>query len=170
MVYNIVTRICKGHIYIEGQEGKGTRVHLYLPKAQSATHIKEADTVDIEGGTVTILVVDDEPMVIKLIQRLLTSIGYTVETARDGEEALELYKKEKDFIDAVILDLTMPRMSGQMVLQELLEESSEVKVIVSSGHSEEYAMDGILAKAKGNVTKPYKLRDFAPTVRSVLDS
>ena len=109
-------------------------------------------------------------MVIKLIQSLLTSIGYTVETARDGDEAVELYKKEKGVIDAVILDLTMPRMSGQMVFQELLEENSEVKVIVSSGHSEEYAAEGILTKAKGNITKPYKLRDFARTVRSVLDS
>ena len=83
---------------------------------------------------------------------------------------MDIYKQRKDTIDAVILDLTMPQMSGQQVLQEMLAINPDVKVIISAGHSNDAMKEGVLAKAKGSVSKPYRLRELAEAVRSVLDS
>ncbi|MCP4725358.1 MAG: PAS domain S-box protein, partial [bacterium] len=170
MAYNIITRIYDGHIWIDSKEGKGTTLHIYLPKAQPETETESKKTIDIKGGTETILVVDDEENVRKFTKKLLTQTGYTVITASDGKEALKIYDKQKDSIDTVILDLTMPQMSGKQVFQEMLEINPDVKVIISSGHGEEYSKKGILAEAKGNLGKPYKMKDLAKTVREVLDS
>ncbi len=170
MVYNIVTRIYKGHIYIDSKAGKGTTFHIYLPKAQAISETDTKEVLDIKGGTETILVVDDESLVIKFTKKVLTNIGYTVLTASDGEEALKIYKKQKDSIDTVILDLTMPQMPGQLVFQKMLDINPEIKVIISSGFGDEYSKEGILAEAKGTVGKPYTMKDLAKTVRTVLDS
>ncbi|MFC1553677.1 PAS domain S-box protein [candidate division KSB1 bacterium] len=169
MVFNIVTRIHNGHISIESEEGSGTKFHLYLPKAQSESAFEEKRMIDIPGGNETILVVDDEKTVRKLAESMLTTFGYKVLTAVDGQQALEKYQEQKDSIDAVILDLTMPIMSGEMLLRRMLDINPDVKVIISSGHSDEYTKEGILAEAKSQVGKPYKMKDLAQTVRSVLD-
>ncbi|MFC1556020.1 PAS domain S-box protein [candidate division KSB1 bacterium] len=170
MVYNIVTQINGGHIWIDSKAGKGTTFHIYLPKASPDVEAESKMTNDIEGGTETILVVDDEPIVIKLTQNMLTDIGYTVLTASGGKEALKVYRKQKEEISAVILDLTMPQMSGKQVLHEISEINPDVKVIISSGHGDEYTKDGVLSKAKGNISKPFKMQDLAQAVRTALDS
>ncbi len=170
MVYNIVTRKCNGHIYIDSSEGKGTTFHMFLPKAQPEVIAESKTVTDIEGGTETILVVDDEQIVIELTQKILTDIGYTVLTAGDGKEALRIYKKQKDSIDTVILDITMPQMSGKKLFQELLDINPDVMVIISSGQGDKYSKEGIFVEAKGNIGKPYKMKTLAETVRSVLDS
>ena len=169
MVYNIVTNINNGHIYIDSKKGKGTTFHIYLPKAKSATVVEEENTFEMKGGSETILVVDDEPVIVGLCKNLLTHIGYTVLTASDGKEALKIYKKQQDSIDAVILDLSMPQMSGKQVFQEMLIINSDVKVIISSGHGDEHSKKGILAQAQGNIRKPYKTKDLARALRDVLD-
>ncbi len=169
MVYTIVTGKCKGHIIIDSKKGKGATVHIYLPKAQIELKAEGKENIGIKGGTETILVVDDELLVRKFAQKLLTKIGYTVLTAGDGKEALKIYKKQKDSIDTVILDLTMPQMSGKQVFQKMLEIDPVVKVIISSGHSEDYTKEGILSQVNGNVTKPYLIENLAQTVRNVLD-
>ena len=169
IVYNIVTRIHNGYIEIKSKEGKGTTFHIYLPKSQSKKEAKTKEVIGIMGGTETILVVDDEEIVLSLAETILKKYGYKVLTAVDGEKSLDIYKEKVGSIDAVILDLTMPEMSGKMVLERMLEISPDVKIIISSGHSEKYAREGILSLAKGYVKKPYKLSDLAQTVRVVLD-
>lgn len=170
MVYNIVTRTHNGYIDLESKEGKGTKIHIYLPKSQPKKEIEEKELIGtIGGGNETILVVDDEEMILRLVETILKKYGYNVKTAIDGEQALKIYKKHKNSIDTIILDLIMPRMSGKMVFEKMLEINPDVKVIISSGHSDEYAREGILSQAKGYVKKPYKLDDLAQTVRTVLD-
>jgi len=169
IVYNIITRIHKGYIEIESKEGKGTTFHIYLPKIQPKKEAKVKEVIGIMGGTETILVVDDEEIILNLAETILKKYGYNIKTAIDGEQALKIYKKQKDSIDAVILDLTMPKMSGKMVLERMLEINPDVKVIISSGHSEEDAREGLLSRAKGHIKKPYKLSELAQTVRIVLD-
>ena len=90
MVYNIVTRVYKGHIYIESDVGSGTTIHIYLPNKKTGGKIMS----DFKCGTETILIIDDEASVIRLAKRFLTDIGYTVMTAGDGEEAIKIFEKE----------------------------------------------------------------------------
>ncbi len=170
MVYNIITRIYKGHIYIESKEGKGTTFHIYLPKAEPVQKIKDEKRPDIKGGSETILVAEDEEIVYDYVNTILGKYGYNVIIATDGAKATKLYKKNKDKISAVIIDLTMPGMSGQMFFEKMLKIDPDVKVIIMSGHDEEYTHAGILALAKGNIKKPFKMEVFAETVRKVLDS
>jgi PAS domain S-box-containing protein len=170
MVYNIVSRIYSGHMHCESVEGKGSTFHIFLPKATPDTEVESTPTIDIKGGTETIMVIDDEPIIIKLVSKLLKSKGYTVVSSIDGKEALQIFAEKHSSIDAVILDLSMPHMSGQQVFQMMLDINPFVKVIVSSGHSDDYSTEGVLARAKGNIGKPYNVNNLAILVRSVLDS
>ncbi len=168
MVYNIVTRNHNGSIDIETVEGKGTTFHIYLPKALSLEEAESKEVIGVVGGNETVLIVEDEEMVLNLAKETLKNYGYNILTAIDGKKGLDIFTENKDSIDLVLLDLTMPEMSGQMVFEELLKINPDVKVIISSGHSQEGTREGILSKAKSYVSKPYKLTDLTQTVRTVL--
>jgi two-component system, cell cycle sensor histidine kinase and response regulator CckA len=115
--------------------------------------------------------VDDEEYVRDLGKRILERAGYTVITAANGKEALDVYAKEQQNIALVVLDLIMPQMEGKQCLQELLKVNRHVRVIVSTGHSldaRERLHVGSLAK--GFVNKPYEVRQMVQTVREVLDA
>ena len=81
-----------------------------------------------------------------------------------------LFRSQKESIDAVILDLIMPKMSGKAVFEKMIKINPDVKVIISSGQSAESAQEGVLSLAKGFIKKPYKLEDLARIVRAILDS
>ena len=91
-------------------------------------------------------------------------------TAVDGKQGLDIYSANPDSIDLVLLDLIMPKLSGQMVLQEMLKIDPEVKVIICSGHFEEYSEEGILSQAKDFIEKPYRPTKLLKRIRTVLDS
>ena len=167
MVFNIVTKRHGGHVYIEGEEGKGAAFHIYLPKGQS----EEKSGVDeqVLGGDETVLIIEDEEQVSELAKTLLEGYGYKVLAASDGEEGLEIYKRNKETIDIVLLDLTMPKMSGQMVFERIRSINPDVKIIICSGKSDEDIRDGILSNAKGFLKKPYRVNDLGKIVREVLD-
>jgi two-component system, cell cycle sensor histidine kinase and response regulator CckA len=115
--------------------------------------------------------VDDEEYVRDLGKRILEREGYTVITAANGKEALEIYAKEQSSIALVVLDLIMPQMEGKKCLEELLKINLHVKVIVSTGHSldaRERLLLGTLAR--GFVNKPYEVRQMVQTVKGVLDA
>ena len=170
MVYNIITRNHSGHISIESSEGKGTSFHIYLPKAHPEAQAIPKEIMEIAGGTETVLIIEDEEIVLNLAENILKKYGYNVIIADQGQRGLDTYIKNRDSIDLVLLDLTMPEMSGQMVFEEMLKIDTQVKVIISSGHSEEETRKGILSLAKGYVKKPYRMNELTQTVRAVLDS
>ena len=117
-----------------------------------------------------ILVVDDAPNTLEVIQRNLTAAGYKVYTASNGEEALGLYHKMKQNIDLVILDLIMPGMGGAKCLDEIIDSDPDTKVIITSGYSGRGpAMDAVGAGASGFMDKPYGVRHMLKTIREVLD-
>jgi nitrogen-specific signal transduction histidine kinase/CheY-like chemotaxis protein len=169
MVYNIVTRSFNGSIDIETVEGKGTTFHIYLPKAPPLEQAEPKEIMGVVGGNETVLIVEDEEMVLNLAKEVLNNFGYNVLTALDGRQGMDIFNKNKEHIDLVLLDLTMPEMSGQTVLDKMLKINPDVKVIISSGHSQEDTRKGIFSKVKGYVSKPYKTKDLAQTVRTVLD-
>ncbi len=168
MVFNIVSRRHGGYIDIASDKGKGTAFHIYLPKGQAEEEVKTFEVV--KGGEKTVLIIEDEEHVRGLAKSLLKSYGYKALTAADGERGLDTYKKSKGSIDLVLLDLTMPTMSGKMVFERIRSINPDVKVIICSGQSDEDIREGILSKAKGFLKKPYRVNDLAKTVREVLDS
>ena len=122
------------------------------------------------SGTETILLVDDEDLVRQIGERILTKSGYSVLTARNGRGALDIYKQHQPDIALVILDLIMPEMSGSECLRELAKIDPQVRVIVSSGHSDSEDPREVPQEfVRALVKKPYLMRQLLETVRKVLD-
>jgi len=172
MVYGIV-KGHSGHIDCVSQPGQGTTFTLYLPirppsaevSAEAAPPTPSAAVPAVEGAT--LLVVDDEEWLRDLGREFLSAAGYSVLTAASGEEALTLCAEHP--IDLVLLDLNMPGMGGTECLQRLLEKDPGLKVLISTGHSEqEYAQQDVLRAAHGWVRKPYRLDALAAQVRTAL--
>lgn len=171
--YSIVRRH-NGFITVESTLGKGTTFYVYLPATAKTlptpTPVREESPIKSKGK---ILVMDDEDCIIAVAGKMLKAVGYNVEFAKTGEEAIALYRKAKDTggrFDAVILDLTIAGgMGGKEVIQLLQEEDPEVKAIVSSG----YSNDPIMSSYKdygfnGVVSKPYNLTKLSNAVHNVL--
>jgi CheY-like chemotaxis protein len=127
-------------------------------------------SVPCTGGNETILLVDDEESVRRLATEILKRFGYAVLIASDGKECLELFSREKDRIDLLILDLIMPEMGGSDCLREILKIAPEAKVIIASGYVANGQIDQALETgAKSFVTKPYDARQLLERVRKALD-
>lgn len=155
-----------GHMSVESNEGDGTTFNIYLP----ATDKKIADmtnkTTDRHHGKGHILILDDQSSILKMVAKMLKTMGYETTCTTDGIETIDAYKKAfqsgKSF-DLVILDLTIPGgMGGSKVIPELIEIDPNVKAVVSSG----YANDPIMANYQkygfwGVVPKPYSKSQLA---------
>jgi PAS domain S-box-containing protein len=171
MVFGIV-KSHKGHITCYSQPGAGATFKIYLPAIVQETEQDVAVTQQMPAfGTEAILLVDDESSVRKLGEEMLRMAGYTVLTAANGREALEIYGSDPDRIGLVLLDLIMPEMGGKQCLEELLKINPRVKVVIGSGYSANGPTKGALASgAKGFVDKPYDIRQVLEVVRGVLDA
>ncbi len=170
-VYGIV-KSHNGHIVCYSEPDEGTTFKIYLPTIDSTEEARKAEEhmTAPEGGSETILLVDDEEPIRSLGTQILEEFGYTVLTAADGESALQIYSKEQKRIDLVILDLIMPGMGGKLCLLELLKINLEAKVAIASGYSPDGPTREILKNgAKGFISKPYDLRQILKVVREVLD-
>ncbi len=171
IVYGIV-QSHHGLILCESNLDKGTTFRVYLPaqEREGAAPAKEERKRGDYRGAETIIIVDDEPDIIDIGQNTLEQFGYTVLTARNGEEAVETYSRQGDRIDLVILDLGMPGMGGERCLREILRMNPAVKVLIASGYAATQTVQSILeAGATGFMAKPYRLEDMLKKVREVLD-
>jgi PAS domain S-box-containing protein len=162
-----------GRITCYSRLGEGTSFCIYLPAALDLKDIPSMPTVKKNKkltGTETILLVDDEPDVLKFADSILSQAGYRVLTAENGEEALSLYKEFRNGIALIVLDLDMPEMGGAECAYELALQNKEVKIIVASGHAPEFRNLGPAAeKVRGFLNKPYMAEDLLEKVRSALD-
>jgi CheY-like chemotaxis protein len=172
MVFGIVKQH-QGWIEFESEVNQGTRFDIYLPRFVSPSQATAAAKVvapDMpRGGEETILLADDEPMIRQLGRTILERYGYHVLLADDGLEAVQLYEREKQRIALVILDLTMPRLSGHDALQHLLQIEPAVKVLLASGYSAEHLDQSYHEHAMGFLSKPFRPEQLARVVREVLD-
>jgi CheY-like chemotaxis protein len=138
--------------------------------AKDTPHL-EVRIANAEGARELILIVDDEDFVTLLAQRVLTDEGYRVVTAKDGFQALDIYKKLQSEIQLVILDFTMPIMDGSEVFSELRMINPQVPVVLSSGFTEQDKLKWMLAKGlRGFIPKPYTQQKLLLQVRSTLDA
>jgi two-component system, cell cycle sensor histidine kinase and response regulator CckA len=170
MVFGILKQH-QGWIECQSEVGHGTTFDIYLPRQGNAVVKPPRHPMpdSVTGGSETILLVDDEAVIRNLGRTILQRYGYKLLLAEDGQEALEVYRREMGRIDLVILDLTMPRLSGRDTLRELQKMDPNVRVLFSSGYSAEYFNDSSKDDVLGFVSKPYRPQDLALTVRRVLD-
>ena len=171
MVHGIVKQH-GGHIKCYSEPGHGTTFKIYFPALISEE--EEAQVIERpmpRGGSETVLLVDDEEFIRDLGSRILEKAGYTVITAANGKEALDVYERRGDEIALVLLDLMMPEMGGKQCLEELLSLNPSVRVIIASGYSASGpTKEALEAGAKGFVNKPYDMRQVREVVRQVLDA
>jgi CheY-like chemotaxis protein len=169
MVFGIVKQH-HGWIECHSEVGRGTDFDIYLPRFREDAAVAEPPAAhDVPGGKETILLVDDEAIIRNVGRTILQRYGYRVLLAEDGQEALELYQRAGRDIDLVILDLTMPRLSGYDTLRHLRRIDPEVRVLFSSGYAAEKVLGNDTGGVLGFVNKPYRPQDLATTVRQVLD-
>jgi len=171
MVYGII-RNHGGRIYVDSAIGKGSAFHIYLPATQPAAVITKPDPhLEAPLGHETILLVDDERVILDVASRILKRLGYGVLLAREGQEALRVFAERRRDIALVILDMVMPRLNGREVFRRLKEIDPQVRVLLSSGYSAEGDAQAILSEGViGFVQKPYLVNDLAQAVKRALQA
>ncbi len=165
--------IIKGHggyIDVESEKGHGSVFSIYIPASEALIQKDPIVNERIEEGDETILLVDDEEMIIDVGVQLLEKFGYTVLEARGGKEAIQVYQKNKDHIDMIILDMIMPDMGGSEVYDTIKKIDPEVKVLLSSGYSVDGQATEILKKGcNGFIQKPFTIKSLSIKIREVLN-
>lgn len=173
-VYSIIKNH-DGYITLESQIGQGTTVHLYLSATDNLDQSADTETQGMRHGQGRILIMDDEEQVRDVLASMLTTLGYTCRVTKDGQEALDCYRKARKSdspFRAVIMDLTIPgAMGGREAMQRLLEIDPQVKSIVASGYSHDTVMANYQAYGfSGVIRKPFKIEELSQTLYQVLDS
>ncbi|MBW1783173.1 MAG: response regulator, partial [Deltaproteobacteria bacterium] len=159
-----------GLINVYSEKGHGTTFNIYLPASEKGVIEENEVGSDALRGSETVLLVDDEEMIIDVTKELLKRLGYNVLTAGNGKEAIEIYEEKKERIDIVVLDMIMPDMSGGDTFDRMKEIDPDVKVLLSSGYSINDHAKGILDRGcHGFVQKPFKLHELSQKLRKILD-
>ena len=165
--------IIKGHggyIDVDSEVGEGTHFSIYLPATEKVIEEKKVLSDELVKGKGTVLLVDDEEMVLEAGKELLNHLGYEVLLAENGREALELYKKNQDKIDLILLDMVMPVMGGGEAFDRMKEINTNVKVLLSSGYSLEGEAKEILKRGcDAFIQKPFKIEQLSQKLRGILD-
>ncbi len=169
-VYGII-KAHGGYIDVESKKDHGTTFTIYLPASSEKALIKEKELPQKTlKGEESILLVDDEDIIIDVGEAMLKALGYTVLVARGGKEAIELYNKNKDKIDMVLLDMVMPDMGGGETYDRMKEINPDIKVLLSSGYSiDGQATEIIKRGCDGFIQKPFDMQGLSQRIRKILD-
>jgi CheY-like chemotaxis protein len=170
-VYGIVKQ-SNGYISAYSEEGRGTTFKVYLPRVdEPAVHAKPPVPPDARiKGSETILLVEDELSIRRLMQSMLRICGYTVLDAPDGREALKIFEGIESPIDLLITDVVMPKMGGRELAKRIVGVRPKTKILFVSGYSEEAVLyQGIFDPGTAFLQKPFTPDSLARKVREVLD-
>jgi PAS domain S-box-containing protein len=159
-----------GWIFADSSIGQGSTFSFYLPASEKTLKTQNDVPAKALKGNESILLVDDEDIIIDIGRQFLEVLGYTVFTERSGQEAIEIYSRESEKIDLVILDMIMPTMGGGETIQRIKAINPEVRIILSSG----YSINGQAAEimnhgCNGFIQKPYGLTALSQTIRKALE-
>ena len=160
-----------GAIKVHSKPGSGSAFTVLFPPLDQDAEDRGRESIGawVTREKKTILVVDDEEPIRKVLKQMLEHAGYTVRTANDGREAVDLFRTCPDEIDCVFLDLTMPLLNGRETLAELRQIREDVRVILSSGYSEQEAIKNFDGKALFEfIQKPFNAADLLAKVKQIL--
>jgi PAS domain S-box-containing protein len=172
VVYGVV-RSHNGHISVNSEVNSGTIFTIYLPRILSGRLPRGASSAqkDIVGGTERILLVEDEISIGEVGSEMLTELGYAIETAANGREAIRKIAESAKPFDLIILDMNMPRMGGRETFLHVREMFPHQKILVCSGYHATMLDDGKFASmVDGFIQKPYEIGDIAERIRAILDA
>jgi CheY-like chemotaxis protein len=172
IVYGIVKQH-NGYINVYSEPERGTTFRIYIPLAESKeeSSLTEETKAAPIGGTETILLAEDDPIVSEFHQTLLETAGYTVLTAVDGEHALDKFLEYEKGIDLLIFDVIMPKMTGKKVYSMIRKASPETKVLYLSGYPADVLGDvGVAQDRESFMSKPVDPEDLLRKVRELLDN
>jgi PAS domain S-box-containing protein len=169
-VYGII-KAHAGYIDVDSKKGGGTTFSIYLPTCEKEVPKTVKPASRIVEGTETVLLADDEEAVRQASEKLLKSMGYRVLSARDGKEAVELYKKKREDIALVLLDIVMPNMGGSEAYDRMKEVNPDIKVLLFSGYSiDDQASDMLERGCDAFIQKPFNMKELSCKIREVLDN
>ena len=160
-----------GIIDVNSEKGKGSKFDIYLPAVELVVINQGSEVSEsVKPGTETILLVDDEEIIIEVSPEMLTELGYEVLTARSGEEALEQFRINKNKIDLVILDMIMPGMGGGETYDRLKQIYPKIRVLLSSGYSIDGQATEILKRGCNSfIQKPFNIEILSKKIREILN-
>lgn len=159
-----------GVIDVASEEGEGTEFSLFFPRAEKEDEEGATDAItDMPRGRETILFVDDEDDIVRMRSRMLEYLGYTVFTAGSGQEALDIFRREREKIDLVITDQTMPRMTGLMLAEEILKIDNKIPIVLCSGYSEAITTEEAnRVGIRRFLAKPLDMHQLSISIREIL--
>ena len=171
-IYGIVKQN-KGFVAAQSVPEQGTTFKIYLPcnQAKDSLTVKSGTKEIFDAGHGTILLVEDEPMVLEMTRRMLVELGYSVLSAPTPGEAISLAQDHNGEIDLVVTDVVMPEMNGRDLVKNLLSRYPNLKHLFMSGYtSDVIAHHGVLDEGVNFIQKPFTLDDLVPKIREALDS
>ncbi len=158
-----------GFINVYSEKGQGTTFNIYLPVSEKLPQEETPPMEMVRKGSGTILIVDDEEIIIEVGVPLLENLGYQVLTASSGKEALEIYQSCREQIDLVILDMIMPDIGGGETYDRLKKMDPQVKVLLSSGYSLNGQAADILSRGcNGFIQKPFDIKQLSQKLMDIL--
>jgi PAS domain S-box-containing protein len=168
-VYGIVKQN-NGYISVSSEPNEGASFKIYLPMREigpaELTDKLERRSAAVKGGGETVLVVEDEEMILGLATCVLNNAGYTTLSAHDGLEAVQVFEEHADEIDVVLMDVMMPRMGGNEAMGKILEKCPEQRYLFASGYSPDKQR---VEDAKHQLAKPYLAGELLLKIREVLE-
>ncbi len=162
-----------GYISVSSREGEGTTFTIFFPRIKN--NLSDKDEVpannEIQGGSETILLADDDAVCLEMASEMLSDLGYQIKKANNGLDALLIFEENPKAIDIVITDMSMPGLNGLQLTEKLLNLSPEKPVIMSTGFSELVNEEqAFAAGVKAFIMKPIVKREMAKIIRGILDS
>jgi CheY-like chemotaxis protein len=160
----------RGAIAVESRAGEGTSFWVTLPLLPGEPPARMASKPS-PAGKGRILLVDDEPMIRRMVQSILVGLGYEIVLASNGREAVETFEREQGRFDVVLLDLVMPEMDGPDCFRALQRLAPRVRVLMSSGFTQDADMQALFKEGvRGFLSKPYLTADLSKALEEILAS